>query len=38
MYVFKFINIYMYMSNARKFYIVKRMEYYCLNVLAVDWK
>ena len=27
MYVFSFINIYMYLSNARKSYIVKRMEY-----------
>jgi hypothetical protein len=27
MYMFKFINIYMYMGNARKFYIMKQMEY-----------
>ena len=26
MYVFRFINIYMYMGNARKSYIVKRRE------------
>ena len=27
LYVFRFINIYMYVVNARKFYIVKRREY-----------
>ena len=27
MYVFRFINIYMYVGNARKFYIVKWREY-----------
>jgi hypothetical protein len=27
MYVLKFINIYMYVDNARKFYIMKRREY-----------
>ena len=28
MYMFIFINIYMYVDNARKSYIVKRREYY----------
>lgn len=27
MYVFRFINIYMYVGNARKSYIMKRREY-----------
>ncbi len=27
MYVFRFINIYIYVGNARKSYIVKRREY-----------
>jgi hypothetical protein len=27
MYVFRFINIYIYVDNARKSYIMKRREY-----------
>lgn len=27
MYVFRFINIYMYVGKAKKSYIIKRMEY-----------
>ena len=33
MYVFRYINIYMYVSNARKSYIVKQREYkLCQNI------
>ena len=34
MYVFRFINIYMYVGNARKSYIVKRREYTILQLLC----
>jgi hypothetical protein len=33
MYVFRFINIYIYVGNARKSYIVKRREYFISLVL-----
>ena len=36
MHVFRFINIYMYVSNARKSYIVKRREYVITGLLYLE--
>ena len=33
MYVFRFTNIYMYVGNAKKSYIVKRREYFQVSFL-----
>jgi hypothetical protein len=39
MYAFRFINTYMYVGNARKSYIMKRMEYkVCSNIeISIQW-
>ena len=36
MYVFRFINIYMYVGNARKSYIVKRRKYIIQTSLRIN--